>query len=245
MRAATKLGRTLAALAAVAALSGCAAAVQRVDPGARLDLSGNWNDTDSQVAAAALALDLGKWLDGYHLRHRRSAVVAIGEVRSLTPDRAAVEPLVADLQRALLDARRVTFVASGEERAGVRSERKDQDFHAAGATRKPMGEELGADFLLTGTISAIVDRGDRSEVRYYQVDLALVDVANSAKVWLGQQKIKKSVARPPISDGAYPEWSLERPRQRFASQGSGDLTGLSSRIARVECTRPNPPLACN
>ena len=192
MRAA-KLRRTLAALAAAAALSGCATAVQRVDPGARLDLSGNWNDTDSQLAAAALALDLGKWLDGYHLRHRRSAVVAIGEVRSLTPDRAAVEPLVADLQRALLDAQRVTFVASGEERAGVRSERKDQDFHAAGATRKPMGEELGADFLLTGTISAIVDRGDRSEVRYYQVDLALVDVANSAKVWLGQQKIKKSV----------------------------------------------------
>lgn len=243
MRAA-KLGRTLAALAAAAALSGCAATVQRVDPGARLDLSGSWNDTDSQLAAAALALDLGKWLDGYHLRHRRSAVVAIGEVRSLTPDRAAVEPLVADLQRALLDARRVTFVASGEERAGVRSERKDQDFHAAGATRKPMGEELGADFLLTGTISAIVDRGDRSEVRYYQVDLALVDVANSAKVWLGQQKIKKSVARPPISDGAQ-EWHLERPRQRFASQSAGDPTGWASRIRPVQCSMPNPPLSCN
>ena len=40
MRAA-KLRRTLAALAAAAALSGCATAVQRVDPGARLDLSGN------------------------------------------------------------------------------------------------------------------------------------------------------------------------------------------------------------
>lgn len=243
MRAA-KLGRTLAALAAAAALSGCAATVQRVDPGARLDLSGSWNDTDSQLAAAALALDLGKWLEGYQLRHRRSAVVAIGEVRSLTPDRAAVEPLVADLQRALLDARRVTFVASGEERVGVRSERKDQDFHAAGATRKPMGEELGADFLLTGTISALVDRGDRSEVRYYQVDLALVDVANSAKVWLGQQKIKKSVPRPPISDGASDAW-LERPRQRFASQSSGDPTALASRIRPVQCSMPNPPLSCN
>lgn len=231
------LRQAFAAIAVLAALSGCGAVVQRIEPGEILDLSGTWNDTDSRLVSEAMARELRGWVEGYRLANQRPPTLVVGEVRNLAAEKIAVASFIGDIERALADSRRVTFVASGEERRGARAERKDQDFHAAGATRKPMGQERGADFMLTGTISASVDRSDWKEVRYYQVDLALIDLADNAKVWLGQKKIKKSVLRPPVSDAAMPE-PLERAPQRFASQGSRDETGRASRITPWECTRP-------
>lgn len=237
------LRQALAAIAVLAALSSCGTVVQRIEPGEVRDLSGTWNDTDSRLVAEEMARELRGWVEGYRLANRRPPTLVVGEVRNLAEEKIGVASFIGDIERALADARRVTFVASGEERAGARAERRDQDFHAAGATRKPMGRELGADYMLTGTISAIVDRSDWSEVRYYQVDLALVDLADNAKVWLGQKKIKKSVRRPPMSDAAMPA-GLERAPQRFASAASGDETGKASRLTRWECTKPGPYISC-
>jgi len=237
------LRQVLAAVAALAALSACGTAVKRIEPGEVRDLSGTWNDTDSRLVSEEMARELRGWVEGYRLANRRAPTLVVGEVRNLAEEKIGVASFIGDIERALADARGVTFVASREERAGVRAERKDQDFHAAGATRKPMGHELGADYMLTGTIGSIVERNHWSEVRYYQVDLALIDLADNAKVWLGQKKIKKSVRRPPVSDGAVtaPPYGTGA---RFASQGSGGPTGRSSRIPSYECTRPHPPVSC-
>lgn len=237
------LRQAIAAIATLAALSGCGTVVQRIEPGEVHDLSGTWNDTDSRLVSEEMARELRGWVEGYRLANQRPPTLVVGEVRNLAEEKIGVASFIGDIERAIADTRRVTFVASGEERAGARAERKDQDFHAAGATRKPMGHELGADYMLTGTISAIVDRNDWSEVRYYQVDLALVDLADNAKVWLGQKKIKKSVRRPPVSDAAMPE-PLERAPQRFASTATRDETGRASRLTRWECTKPGPYISC-
>ena len=88
---------------------------------------------------------------------------------------------------------RVQFVASANERGAIRDERMDQDLNASETTRKRMGEELGADFMLTGVISTIIDAVEGQQTRYYQVDLSLISLADNRKVWIGQKKIKKSV----------------------------------------------------
>ena len=102
---------------------------------------------------------------------------------------------VADLERALTNSGRVEFVASSTERGEIREERSDQDIHAREATRKPMGQETGADFMLKGTINTIIDVSGSTQVRYYQVDLTLISLADNRKVWIGQKKIKKLVER--------------------------------------------------
>ena len=58
-----------------------------------------------------------------------------------------------------------------------------------------MGMEIGADYMLMGEISQINDREGKEEVRYYQVDLTLVNIETNVKAWLGQHKIKKYIAR--------------------------------------------------
>ena len=58
-----------------------------------------------------------------------------------------------------------------------------------------MGRELGADFMLSGSIESIADRQEGQSVLYYQVDLMLLNIESNEKSWIGQHKIKKIVQK--------------------------------------------------
>ena len=60
---------------------------------------------------------------------------------------------------------------------------------------KKWGQELGADFMLQGTINSIVDQDKKTKVIFYQVDMELTNVETNEKVWIGNKKIKKVVKK--------------------------------------------------
>ena len=70
------------------------------------------------------------------------------------------------------------------------------DLNASEATRKEMGKETGADYMLIGSINTIIDAASKEQVRFYQVDLTLVSLADNRKVWVGQKKLKKEIKNP-------------------------------------------------
>lgn len=176
-------------------LTACGTQVRRIDTQQVTDLSGDWNDTDSRLVSEEMIRDVTAqaWLPQYERTNRRQPVVIVGEVRNLSHEHINIDTFVADMERALINSGKVQFVASRNEREDVRSERKDQDLNASAASRKAMGQELGADFMLKGTINTIVDVNDNKQVRYYQVDLNLISLADNRVVWLGQKKIKKFI----------------------------------------------------
>jgi PBP1b-binding outer membrane lipoprotein LpoB len=99
------------------------------------------------------------------------------------------------MERELINSGQVEFVASAKEREEVRAEVKDQDLYASEATRKAIGEETGADYMLTGSINSIVDAISGEQARYYQIDLTLIELGTNKKVWIGQKKIKKTIEK--------------------------------------------------
>lgn len=187
----------LMAMALVLAFAGCSTEVKRMDAAEVKDLSGAWNDTDSQQVSEEMIKDVlnRPWLGEFARTQNRQPAVIVGEVVNLSHEHINVNTFVADMERALINSDRVQFVASSRERLEIRDERKDQDLHASEATRKPMGQEKGADFMLKGTINTIIDASGRTQLRYYQVDLTLISLADNRKVWVGQKKIKKLVER--------------------------------------------------
>lgn len=192
--------KTVAVLAGIwvaLGLAGCSPSVTRIEPTAVKDLSGAWNDTDSRLVSEEMVQDAlaRPWLPTYTNAKKKPPVVIVGEVRNLSHEHINVNTFVADLERALVNSGRVEFVASSTERGEVRDERRDQDIHAREETRKAMGQETGADFMLKGTINTIIDVSGTTQVRYYQVDLTLISLADNRKVWVGQKKIKKLVER--------------------------------------------------
>ena len=181
----------------VLGLAACAPIITREDPNSVKDLSGNWNDTDSRKVSQEMIQDVlsQRWLSKFTAKKNQMPTVIVGKVRNLSHEHINTRTFIADIQRALINSGEVSFVASSEERGEIRSERKDQDVNASEATRKAMGNEAGADFMLQGTINTIIDAIKGEQVRFYQVDLTLIDLSSNRMVWAGQQKIKKSVER--------------------------------------------------
>jgi hypothetical protein len=185
------------ALALLLGVAGCSTSVTRMDAKTVKDLSGAWNDTDSQQVSEEMINDVlaRNWLADFSRAKNRAPAVIVGEVSNLSHEHINVKTFVADMERALINSGKVEFVASSTERREIRGERKDQDLHASEATRKAMGQEIGADFMLKGTINTIIDASGDTQVRFYQVDLTLISLVDNRKVWVGQKKIKKLVER--------------------------------------------------
>lgn len=199
--ATTSTTQALIGTALVAALmfsGGCAStSVSRVDAATVTDLSGRWNDTDSRMVAEAMIQEAlsRPWLDGYTTANRRPPVVVVGTVTNRSHEHINVQTFITDLERELTNSGRVTFVAAKGQREELREERREQAANALESTQKPPGKEIGADYLLRGSISTIQDEAEGTKAIFYQVDLEMVDISNNVKSWYGQKKIKKVVER--------------------------------------------------
>lgn len=185
-------------LIAVSFLIGCSSVkVQRVETNEMIDLSGNWNDTDSQLVSAEMVSDsLSRpWVSDHRSQMGKSPTVIVGAVRNRSSEHINTETFVKDLERELINSGKVKFVASREQRTEIREEKNDQSNFASPETIKAMGREKGADFMLQGQINTILDEAGKQAVKYYQVELEMINILTNEKVWIGQKKIKKLVTR--------------------------------------------------
>lgn len=186
------------ALSLVFLLAACGQTVTRVESDTVTDLSGNWNDTDSRLVAEEMIQDVLSrgWLTKFRRDNGgKSPTVIVGTVRNLSHEHINTRTFVADMERELINSGAVEFVASASERDEVRGEVKDQDLNASEATRKALGQEVGADFMLQGSINTIVDAVSGEQARFYQIDLTLIELGTNRKVWVGQKKIKKTIEK--------------------------------------------------
>jgi PBP1b-binding outer membrane lipoprotein LpoB len=119
--------------------------------------------------------------------------VIVGSVRNQSSEHINTRTFVKDLERAFVNSGRVRLVASSDERSGMREERLDQLRNSTIDTAKSMGKENGADLMLIGGINSIIDSAAGTKVRFYQVELELINLESNEKVWIGQRKIKKVV----------------------------------------------------
>ena len=187
----------LAVLLAGIVSCGAETKVTRVDTGVVTDLSGRWNDTDSRMVAESMVKEALEypWLNNFSQSKRRQPVVVVGTVLNNSHEHINVQTFVTDLERELTNSQKVTFVAGKNEREEVRTERKEQAMYAREDTQKAPGKELGADYMMKGTIATILDEADGTKAMFYQVDLQMVDLESNAKVWFGQKKIKKVIEK--------------------------------------------------
>ena len=200
MRRNLGLGLVLVAALALGLLGGCSKSkvVTRTDPDEQIDLSGNWNDTDSRQMAGALVGDMlagTAWVENHLEKAGEKPAIIVGVIANKTAEHIPMKTLVADLEKSFINSGRVKVVASPEEREQVRTERADQQQNAAAEYMARWGRERGADYMLLGELNAIFDREGDVSLKYYQLDCYLVDLEDNTKVWVGDDRIKKVVSR--------------------------------------------------
>jgi len=190
---------TLAAalLVLYAGCGGGGKVVSRIEPEKAIDLSGDWNDTDSRMVAEEMIGDVlaRPWLGEFKGDKKRPPDVIVGTVRNRSDEHIQTLTFIKNLEKELINSGRVNFVANKDERTEVRDERADQQENASQESMKKFQKEAGADFMLRGDITTIVDQEGGDKVKYYQVNLELVNIESNRKAWIGEKKIKKFISQ--------------------------------------------------
>ena len=179
----------------------CGTKVHRMDANVIKDVSGRWNDTDSQMVAQEMINDClnSGWYNKTVQKLGQEPVVIVGTVTNDSMEHINTNAFVEEMQRALINSGKVEFVASRSERGDIRQERLEQDEFASEETRKAFGREVGADFMLSGVLNSIVDSQSKKAVVFYQVNMKLINIETNQIVWNGQKQIKKYVTRSKTS----------------------------------------------
>jgi len=169
--------------------------VTRIDPSQQTDLSGRWNDSDSRLVANEMITQIlsAAWRTNFEQKYSRKPVLIVGSIKNKTSEHIDPVTFIKDLERACINSGTVSIVQSGDERNQLREERNEQQTFASEDTKKKWGKEKGADFMINGVISSIVDSYKNQRTIYYQINLELTDLETNEKVWIGDKKIKKVV----------------------------------------------------
>ena len=189
------------ALLVVPFVFGCSPSIKRVETNLVKDVGGGWNDTDAQMVAAEMINDClnAGWYNKTLLKLGKEPVVIGGTVSNNSMEHINTDVFVEEIQRALINSGKVEFVASKSERGEVRTERLEQDEFASEETRKAFGKEIGADFMLSGTLNSVVDKSGKKALVFYQVNMKLINLETNQIVWNGQKQIKKYVKRSKVA----------------------------------------------
>jgi len=180
-------------------LAGCSSQpkVKRVDSSQVTDLSGRWNDTDSRIVSQKMITEMLNlpWYKEWSAGKTTKPVIVVGRISNNTTEHINTGAFMADIEREMINSGKISFVAGGSDRDATRRERLDQLQNASDETIKDFGKEIGADFMLFGTIGSFIDQAGGQKAVTYQIDLYLVDVEKNLKVWASQEKIKKIISR--------------------------------------------------
>lgn len=179
-----------------AVIASCASRkVVRLDPAEQIDLSGRWNDTDSRQVAEEMTRDvLSKpWLERFTGQQQRPPVVIIGVVINRSHEHIEAETFIKDIEREFINSGKVRVVENDFFREKLREEKESQQINASSETQSRIAQELGADFMLFGVINSTVDQYKKEKLVNYKINLEMVNLESTEKVWLGDKEIKKLI----------------------------------------------------
>ena len=177
-------------------LGGCTTTrIQRVDENKKIDLSGNWNDTDISIVSKDMIDDClhGRWLKKDTVG--KKPVVVIGEIQNRSSEHIDPTIIARKLETAMVESGKVVTVNDQANRGTLEAERKWQQANASKKTVKESGNETGADYILLGSVSTVIDQAGKDSVRVYYVHLELVDITSGEKVWMNEKTVKKYIQK--------------------------------------------------
>ena len=183
-------------------LSSCTSGpkVQRVDASTQTDLSGYWNDTDVRIVCETLIADClnsPRVDQAIRAMGRRTPTVIVGRFRNESSEHIDTSIISTIMERTIFNSGKMDFVAGGNTRDELRAERQDQLNYASEDSASALGNETGADFMLTGSVKTIVDKAGNQTVRTYFVTAQMTSIETNSRVWLGENsEIKKIIVQP-------------------------------------------------
>lgn len=189
------LAAAVSALAAGCYVPSQTVQVSRIDERESEDLSGHWNARDTRIVATEIRDQMVRWADEAVAKLGKNPVLIIQRIRNRSMEHIDTQALAREIQTQMLSVGNVSFVADSRERHALDRERQYQDVNASEETRKEKGNEIGADYALSGDIASDMDRRGGTTETTFRITITLSDLRTNEIVWSGQSVISKRVQR--------------------------------------------------
>jgi len=163
-----------------------------VRPDEVTEIDETFTDTDLKMMAEKMVQSIAELVMS---KHTSPPKIAILDIENRTSEHIDTEGIVEKIMVALLKTGTVKFVdrellrKMAQEQALVQLQRID----VQNAVR--LGNLVGADYFLTGSIMSIEKRKGTTAISYYKLTLRLVDVKTSEIVWADEKEIKKKARK--------------------------------------------------
>jgi hypothetical protein len=169
-----------------------------------VDLSGKWNAADVRIVCDSLIADclnsqrIDQFIRQYAAEHEgRAPTVIVGAFKNASSEHIDTSIIAKSMEIAIVNSGKLEFVAGGEAREDLRAERIDQQSNASEESASSLGNETGANFMLTGSVKTIVDRAGNTTVRSYFVSAELTNIETNTRLWMGENnQIQKVIQQP-------------------------------------------------
>jgi uncharacterized protein (TIGR02722 family) len=198
-----KLPLSIAFILMAALFSACSSSpkVARVSSDTQIDLSGRWNDADARIVSNSLINDclnsprVRQFIQQFSSGNNGNLPAClVGRFENASSEHIDTSIISKAMEIAIVNSGKMDFVAGGDTRAEIRSERADQQSNASEETASRLANETGAVLILTGSVKSIVDRAGNRTIRSYFVNAELTNIETNTRLWMGENnEIKKDI----------------------------------------------------
>ena len=187
---------------AVLTLVGCAATTRPIDPNSEFHYDASYDFSDKKAIVSGLSSSLLADVEINEVG-ARPVVVSYG-IANETSEHINTGGISDDIRANLIKAKQFRFV-NRRQRENIGAE---ADYQFAGFVpdedRVEEGRQLGADFILSGTLRSIEKtqprhwRLKRRELIYYSMTLEMTDLTTGELAWTDSVEIARESSRPII-----------------------------------------------
>jgi uncharacterized protein (TIGR02722 family) len=184
---------SLALIAMLALLGGCASKVEYGDAQARETVTTDFGSTDLQQIASKMVSDMLSFPPVVQMTSDRRPVVFVDKIRNKTTEHIDTESVTDTIQSKLINSGKFRFVdMSKVEAVREQLEYQNQSGMVDENTAIRMGNQIGAEFMLYGNLAGIVKRDDSTKDVYYKFTLKLMNLETGIIEWSGEKEIRKT-----------------------------------------------------
>lgn len=168
------------------------------DPAKAEIIDDKWNETDARKTAEHMIRGMLEkpWLGNFSKSHDgNKPLVIVDDVENRTDEHLDVKALTDFIQDELINSGKVRFINKAQ-RQKILDELKFQQSGAVNqASAKKQGRQVGADYMLTGSVSSSVHQMDGNKTVTYQTTLTLTNIETGEYEWSTKYEIKKRFRR--------------------------------------------------
>jgi uncharacterized protein (TIGR02722 family) len=188
------------ALAANLLLSGCsgprAFTKGEYDDPTRVELlDDKFNESDMQQMADTVIKAMVSC--GYVANAKKPPVVVVERVANRTQEHIDTVSMTDKIRTALIKSGKVRFI-NKEERDNISDEIEYQSKNATGPTAKKKGNQIGADYVLSGAIATNVQEVGNKKFIYYKLTMNLTNLEASTIDCTEEREVRKAYKKQSI-----------------------------------------------